>query len=229
MSPRRVDPKLKPPAKTRRVPDWMIAVGIGVAVVIGVVVLFTLQTPQAAPYAPSGVAATGKTKGDPNAKLDFVVFSDFKCPHCMMFAANAERQIDEAYVKTNKVKVTYKYFLVTDPNGESLWAANAAECASEQGRFWDYHDKIAAESPGGRNSLTKANLKKYAADIRLDTAKFDACVDSNKYNAAVQADVAEAQRLGLTFTPTFILNGRRMNITSLDFSEFARTFDTLLK
>ncbi|MBM3128676.1 MAG: hypothetical protein FJ009_08650 [Chloroflexi bacterium] len=147
----------------------------------------------------------------------------------MLFAADAGRRIDEAYVKTNKVKVTFKHFLVTDPNGESLWAANATECAGEQGRFWDYHDKIAAESPGGRNSLTKANLKKFAAEIRLDTGKFDACLDSNKSNAAVQADIDEARRLGLNSTPTFILNGRKMNITSLDFSEFARTFDTLLK
>lgn len=76
MSPRRTDPKSKPPTPTRRVPDWLIAVGIGVAVVIGVVVLFTLQTPQAAP--PSGITSAGKTKGDPNAKLDLVIFSDFK-------------------------------------------------------------------------------------------------------------------------------------------------------
>ncbi|MEW5719203.1 MAG: thioredoxin domain-containing protein [Chloroflexota bacterium] len=147
----------------------------------------------------------------------------------MLFAAGAGRRIDEAYVKTNKIKVTFKHFLVTDPNGESLWAANAVECANEQGRFWDYHDKIAAESPGGRNSLTKANLKKYAADIRLDTGKFDACLESSKYAAAVQADVAEAHRLGLDGTPTFIVNGRRLNVTSLDFTEFARAFDALLK
>jgi protein-disulfide isomerase len=147
----------------------------------------------------------------------------------MLFAADAGRRIDEAYVKTNKIKVTYKYFLVSDPKGESLWGAHATECANEQGKFWDYYNKLVAESPGGRNSLTKANLKKYAADIRLDTAKFDACLDSSKYAAAVQADVAEAQRLGLDSTPTFILNGRRLSISSLDFSEFARAFDTLLK
>jgi hypothetical protein len=77
MSPRRTDPKFKPPTPTRRIPDWLIAVGIGVAVVIGVVVLFTLQTPIFAPPS-SGVTSAGKTKGDPNAKLDLVIFSDFK-------------------------------------------------------------------------------------------------------------------------------------------------------
>jgi len=78
MSPRRTDPKAKPQTSARRLPDWLIAIGIGVVVVVGVVVLFTLQTPQPAPYSPSGVTAAGKTKGDPNAKLELVVFSDFK-------------------------------------------------------------------------------------------------------------------------------------------------------
>ncbi|MBM3128675.1 MAG: hypothetical protein FJ009_08645 [Chloroflexi bacterium] len=77
MPSRRTDPKLKLQAK-RGIPEWAIAAGIGVAVVIGVVVLFTLQTPPATTFVPSGVTASGKTKGDPNAKLEFVVFSDFK-------------------------------------------------------------------------------------------------------------------------------------------------------
>jgi protein-disulfide isomerase len=147
----------------------------------------------------------------------------------MLFAADAERRIDEAYVNTRKIKVTYKHFLVVDPNGESNWAAQATECANEQSKFWDYHNKLVAESPGGRNSLTKANLKKYAADIQLDAAKFSACLDSSKYGSAIQADIAEAQRLGLDSTPTFILNGRKLTVTSMDFAEFARIFDTLLK
>lgn len=77
MSPRRTDPKLNPPPK-RAVPDWAIALGIGIVVVVGVVALFTLQTPTATTYSPSNVTSAGKTKGDPNAKLEFVVFSDFK-------------------------------------------------------------------------------------------------------------------------------------------------------
>jgi hypothetical protein len=77
MPSRRTDPKLKPSTK-RAIPDWVIAAGMGVAVVIGVVVLFTLQTPAATTYSPSNTTAVGKTKGDPNAKLEFVVFSDFK-------------------------------------------------------------------------------------------------------------------------------------------------------
>jgi hypothetical protein len=77
MSPRRADPKFTPQAK-QGVPTWVIAIGLGLAVVAGVVGLFMLQTPTAPTYSPSSVASTGKTKGDPNAKLEFVIFSDFK-------------------------------------------------------------------------------------------------------------------------------------------------------
>lgn len=78
MSPRRADPKTQSQPSPHRIPDWLIAIGIGVVVVIGVVVLFTLQTPQPVTYSSSNITASGKIKGDPNAKLDFVVFSDFK-------------------------------------------------------------------------------------------------------------------------------------------------------
>jgi hypothetical protein len=77
MPSRRVDPKIKSQPK-RALPDWAIAAGIGVAAVIGVVALFALQSPTTTPYAPSSVTSAGKTKGDANAKLELVVFSDFK-------------------------------------------------------------------------------------------------------------------------------------------------------
>jgi hypothetical protein len=77
MSPRRTDPKFKPQAK-RGVPTWAIALGIGIVVVVGAVALFTLQTPATPAYSPASVTSAGKTKGDPNAKLELVVFSDFK-------------------------------------------------------------------------------------------------------------------------------------------------------
>ncbi len=116
------------------------------------------------------------------------------------------------------------------PSGESHWAAYAAECANEQGRFWEYHDKLfsvwAGENVG---TYSKANLKKYAADLKLDTAKFNQCIDTDKYKSVIDADVAEAGRLGIQATPTFLVNGRALQIRSLDFSEFSRTFDSILK
>jgi hypothetical protein len=79
MSPRRADPKLKPPKTQGGLPTWVIAIGIGILAVVAVIVLFTLQTPSApAPSAGGSTTALGRTKGDPNAKLELLDYSDFQ-------------------------------------------------------------------------------------------------------------------------------------------------------
>ena len=78
-------------------------------------------------------------------------------------------------------------------------------------------------------TFTKANLKKYAADLGLDAAKFNPCIDNDQTASIVQADENESQTLGLPGTPSFLINGRLFNVQSLDFGSFSRTFDSLLK
>ncbi len=113
---------------------------------------------------------------------------------------------------------------------ESHWAAYAAECANKQGKFWEYHDKLFGEWRGeGVGSFTKPNLKKYAADIGHDTATFNKCVDNNETVSVVDAEYAQAQSMGVSGTPTFLINGRALQVRTLDASEFSRTFDSLLK
>lgn len=135
------------------------------------------------------------------------------------------------YVKTGKVKFVYKYFPILDRGvGESHWAAEAAECANEQGRFWDYHDKLFVKWLGENVGMyQKDSLKKFAVDLKLNSAQFNACLDSDKYAAVVQADLDEGTKLGVPGTPTFFANGKLLQIQSLDFEAFARVIDPLLK
>jgi protein-disulfide isomerase len=127
------------------------------------------------------------------------------------------------------VKFTYKYFPIF-PTGESVWAAEAAECANQQGKFWEYHDKLfAAWSGENVGTYTKANLKKYATEVNLDTAKFNRCLDNDETASVIQADQAEARGMGIRSTPTFLVNGKPLRIRLLDFSEFAQTLDLLLR
>ncbi len=113
---------------------------------------------------------------------------------------------------------------------ESHWAAYAAECANRQGKFWQYYDKLFGEWRGEFvGTYTKANLKKYAADIGLETVAFNKCVDNEETASVIQAEIAEARRLGIQGTPTFMIGGRVLQVRTLDYSEFARTFDALLK
>lgn len=143
-----------------------------------------------------------------------------------------ERRLDQDYFQTGKIRFTYRYFPVVDQGaiGESHWAAAAAECANEQGKFWDYHDKLFSVWQGENlGTFSKANLKKYAADLKLDTAKFNPCVDSDKYMSLVQSEESGASAIGVRGTPTFLINGRALQVTTMDYASFARTFDTLLK
>lgn len=137
-------------------------------------------------------------------------------------------------MQTGKASHAYKYFPVVDIANqrvdESHWAAYAAECANEQGKFWDYHDLLFVRWKGEfAGTFTKSKLKNYAAELALDTAKFNACLDTEKTKPIIDADIAEARRLGLPGTPIFLLNGRQMALASLEFPEFQRAFDLILK
>ena len=135
-------------------------------------------------------------------------------------------------MKTGTVTLVYKYYPVVDQGrvGESTWAAQAAECANQQNKFWEYHDKLFAVWKGENvGTFTKLNLKQYAVGIVPDTATFDQCLDTDKTKSIVDADVAEAGRFGVPGTPTFFVNNRLLNLTSLDYSQFSRTFDSLAK
>jgi len=90
---------------------------------------------------------------------------------------------------------------------ESTWAAEAARCAGDQGHFWDYHDKL-FDSQAGENkgAFSKPNLKQFAADLELDTAQFNECLDSDKYLDAVNRDSAEGRQKGARGTPTVFVN-----------------------
>ncbi len=113
---------------------------------------------------------------------------------------------------------------------ESHYAAQAAECANQQGMFWEYHDKLFDVWTGENvGTYTKPKLKQYAADLKLDTGKFNTCLDTDATLSVVNADVAEADRLGVNGTPTFFMNGKLFQMQVGDYSEFSRTFDALLK
>jgi protein-disulfide isomerase len=105
------------------------------------------------------------------------------------------------------VRFAFRHFAFI--GDESRWAAEATECANEQGRFWDYYDKLFEEQAGENvGAFNRDNLKGFAADLTLDTELFNQCLDSGKFRAKVEQEVAEAQRLGVRSTPTLFVNGQ---------------------
>jgi protein-disulfide isomerase len=143
------------------------------------------------------------SKGPANAPVQIIEFSDFECPFC--FRVNPTvAQLLSSY--GDRLRLVYRHLpLPNHPNARP--AAEASGCANEQGRFWEYHDRLFAN----QSKLTPPDLKQHAADLGLDTAKFNACVDSRKFQKDVDADLDAAQLLGVSGTPHFFINGRALS------------------
>jgi protein-disulfide isomerase len=140
--------------------------------------------------------------GAKDAPITMVEFGDFQCPFCRA-SENSVKEVRAKY--GDKVRLVYMDF----PLGihqHAMDAANAARCAGEQDKFWQYHDAIFAD----QSKLAPADLKASAAKLGLDAKKFGACLDKTKYQSQIQQDMAEATKLGVTGTPTFFINGREI-------------------
>ena len=124
-----------------------------------------------------------------------------------MFARDAKPQLIEEYVNTGKVRYVLKYFPFL--GDESFLAAMAAECAGEQGSFWEYHDLLFSRWRGeGRGTFLPDKLKDYAQELGLDTQAFGPCLDASRYEATVMADKNQGQEKGVEYTPAIFINGK---------------------
>ena len=165
-----------------------------------------------APNAPAAVSASFTQReanriGDPNAPVTIFEFGDFQCPFCGRFFTLVEPDLFNDYVETGKVSFVYKHFAFLGQ--ESTWAAQASECAADQGRFWDYHNLLFNRQSGeNQGAFTKENLLGFGSELNLDMARFEPCLMNDETLDRVQADVQEGRRANVTATPTFFINGR---------------------
>ncbi len=146
------------------------------------------------------VAAHDPVRGPAAAPITIIEFSDYQCPYCGRVTPTLDKLL-AAY--PDKIKLVFKDFpLPNHPLAPK--ASEAAHCASEQGKYWEMHDRIFAN----QQALEVPALKKHAVDLGLDTARFDQCLDSGKHADIVKADLDEGQKLGIQSTPTLYINGR---------------------
>ena len=165
-------------------------------------------------------------KGNVNAKLTIVEFGDYQCPFCGRFFKEVEPSILKDYVDSGKVKFVYKNLAFLGK--ESTEAANAALCAKEQNKFWEYHDKLYSSQNGeNRGAFSTENLKKFALDLGLSATKFNSCLDTQKYNSQVQTDIAEANKNGFQSTPSTAI-GTVPVIGAQPYSQFKTIIDAEL-
>jgi protein-disulfide isomerase len=156
-------------------------------------------------------------KGPEKAPVTIVEFSDFHCPFCQQVLPTLA-QIESQY--RDKIKLVFRDFPIEAIHPGASKAHEAARCAHEQGKFWAYHDKLFASSPKSSPETFKA----IANELALDVTRFGTCFDSGRYQAIVKKDVEEGNRLGVTGTPGFFINGRLVS-GAQPLEAFARIID----
>ncbi|HJX61707.1 MAG TPA: DsbA family protein [Dehalococcoidia bacterium] len=159
--------------------------------------------------------------GPADAPVIVVEFSDYQCPFCKRFYDETLPQIQATY--EGQVRFVYRDFPLTSIHPLAQKAAEASECADDQGRFWEYHALLWAN----QQQLDVASLKAYAAELGLDTATFDGCLDSGKNAQEVQNDSSDAVSYGVTGTPWFFINDAAL-VGAQPFSAFQTIIDPLL-
>ena len=195
-----------------------------VSAVLLLVVLVLSNLVSGTPAASAPTLSDGRVWGRAGAPVNIEVFSDFQCPFCARADAMLH-QIAPAYFDTGKAKATYRYFAFL--GDESHWAANAAECAGEQGQFWVFANYLFTHQAGeNAGAFTRSNLKQFASGLELAPNAFNACVDGSKYAGAIQQDTREGQRRGVRSTPTFFVNGRMIE-GLLPNAQFTALLDSL--
>lgn len=149
----------------------------------------------------------GNSLGKADAPVTIINYSDFMCPYCTILANQIEPQLIHDYVDTGKARYIVREGAFLTPASQD--AAEAAACAEDQGKFWQYHDQLyAVRAKATQGIYTTSKLKDYASQLGLDTATFNACLDAHTHQSAVQQLTQMALSGGVTGTPTVFINGQ---------------------
>ncbi len=156
--------------------------------------------------------------GGESAPVTIVAFSDYECPFCRR-AEGTVAQVLETY--GDKVRYVHRDYPLPF-HSHAHDAAEAARCAGDQGKFWEYHDRLFETA-----KLTLDDLKQHATELGLDRTKFDECLASGKYESAVDADLQAGSEVGVSGTPAFFINGRMLS-GAQPFERFKEVIDAEL-
>jgi protein-disulfide isomerase len=163
----------------------------------------TANLPDRPPPQPTSGRVTnlkGYALGRPDAPLTMVEFTDLQCPFCRQFVMTSFDDIRKNWIDTGKLRYISRDFPL-DIHAQAMPAARAARCAGEQGKFWEMRLGLMRNA----NLLSADYITKTAGDLKLESRAFTACIASSKYDAEVQAEIAEGMKLGVGGTPTFVV------------------------
>ena len=170
-------------------------------------------------------------KGNPDAPVTIIEFSDFQCPFCSRFYTQTLPLIEKDYIDTGKVKLVYRDLPIDAIHPNARSAHIAAECADEQGKFWEYHDILFNNQRQwqGLGSVDFDNtLKEYAGQLGLQTASFDSCMKSPDISEEINGDLLDAAKYGATGTPTFFIGNEKDGYVKITGAQAYSTFQRII-
>lgn len=160
----------------------------------------TAPPPPALPSQPISLVGAA-TRGSASAKLTMVEFSDFQCPFCGRYARETFDQINREYIATGKVRYFFRHYPLERLHPNAFKAAQAAECALQQGKFWELHDRLFTN----QQALADTDLLNHAKAVGMNPAKFQQCVVQPTVTTKIRQDMDDGARAGITGTPYFFL------------------------
>lgn len=148
--------------------------------------------------------------GNPTAPLTMLIFSDFQCHFCKLFAQTIKPTLVEKYVKTSQLKIIHLDFPFLSQ--ESGWAAQAAQCANDQNKYWNYTDELHKIQAGHDPTVfSRKNLVDIARELSMDIGQFNQCLDSEKYMQKIQNSFELGKKMGVDGTPTVFINKQKID------------------
>ncbi len=157
-------------------------------------------------------------RGDPNAPISIIEFSDFQCPFCARFHVQTLPALLDQYIDAGKVNFIYRDFPIQSIHPNALPAAVASECADEQGKYWEYHDILFEKQRSWSNLGSEEiilTLSQYANELDLKQEQFDTCLETGKYHEEVQDDLRDGRSYGITGTPGFFIGNSEIGFVKL--------------
>lgn len=202
-------------------PRWLLIAAAGSAAAIAIVVAVlaaggvlggrsrTTAAGDLSPALANRLAGEARALGSAAAPVTVLEFADFQCPYCRAFWAVPLQQLKREFVDSGLARLAFRHAIVVGP--ESVLAAEAAECAADQGRFFEYHDVLFdAQGPENAGYLTPARLSGFAGRIGLDIQTFEKCLSERRHRDRVNRASDEGGDAGINSTPSLFVNGRRI-------------------
>ena len=187
------------------------------------------QQPTTAPGTPVKITLKPNTPflGSANAKVTVVEFADYECPFCEEWYKTVWPDIKAKYIDTGKIKFYYQDFAFLGPDSNT--ASEAAHCAADQNKFWQYHDYLFTnQGAEGSGWATADHQKQFAQAVGLNTATFNSCLDGGKYKQEVLDETAAGRSYGVSGTPTIFINGSPI-VGAQPAASFEQAIETALK